>query len=109
MERSAANPDFALAQFQRLMKDLRAGNWQRTSFAPWEMELLLDIAACEKDVASRRDLLNRYQKAVERRLANHCEMPMKLSEYVAGLQARHSSRPIASVDETEPHCASALS
>jgi hypothetical protein len=95
---SGQNSDVVLARFQRLMKDVRQGEWRRNSFAPWEIELLLDIAACDPEIQRRRALLERYQKAVERRLANHCELPMKLSEYIAGLRARQSARFAAQAD-----------
>jgi hypothetical protein len=87
--------DFVLERFQRLMRDVRLGDWRRNSFAPWEIELLLDIAGCDPEIQRRRALLDRYQKAVERRLANHCELPMKLSEYIAGLKARQHARQAA--------------
>lgn len=106
--RDALNSDFVLARFQRLMKDLRSGDWRRNSFEPWEIELLLDIAACDPEIQRRRALLERYQKAVEKRLANHCELPMKLSEYIAGLDARHQAR-LAARAERQNLYASALS
>lgn len=105
---SALNSDVVLARFQRLMKDVRLGDWRRNCFEPWEIELLLDIAACDPEIQRRRALLDRYQKAVERRLANHCELPMKLSEYIAGLRARHNAR-VAAQTEREDVYASALS
>lgn len=92
-----------LTRFQRLMKDVRAANWQRTSFDAWEIELLLDIADCSSEFEQRRALLDRYQKAVERRLSNHCEMPMKLSEYIAGLRARHAARTEAQQPARPPY------
>jgi hypothetical protein len=92
------NSDVVLARFQRLMKDVRVGDWQRNCFEPWEIDLLLDIAACHQEIQQRRALLDRYQKAVERRLANHCEMPMKLSEYIASLRARQNARFAAQLE-----------
>lgn len=106
--RDPLDSDFVLARFQRLMKDVRMGDWRRNSFEPWEIELLLDIAACDPEIQRRRALLERYQKAVERRLANHCELPMKLSEYIAGLRARRSAR-LAAQAERETLYSPALS
>jgi hypothetical protein len=105
---AALNSDYVLARFQRLMKDVRMGDWTRNSFDPWEIELLLDIAACDPEIQRRRGLLERYQRAVERRLSNHCELPMKLSEYISGLRARQDAR-VAAQSARESIYASALS
>lgn len=79
-------------RFNRLIQDVMKGNWQRTQFEPWEIEILLDIQSCADEALQRRDLLPRYQKAVQRQLANRRAMPMKLSEYVAGLKSRRNGR-----------------
>jgi len=84
--------EFVLSRFNRLMKDVLTGNWQRTSFEPWEVELLLDIQACSAEMRSRRDLLVRYQKAVQRQLSQRREMPMRLSDYIRHLNHRQAAR-----------------
>lgn len=84
--------DDVLPRFNRLMQDVIKGDWRRNSFAPWEMALMLDIQACAGEVAARRDLLPRYQKAVQRQLSRRREMPMTLSTYVESLRARQSAR-----------------
>lgn len=93
--------DYVLPRFNRLIQDVIKGNWQRTSFEPWEIAILLDIQACEGEIRSRRDLLPRYQKAVQRQLANRRAMPMLLSEYVRHLEVRHASRTGAVVRDDE--------
>jgi hypothetical protein len=98
--------EMVVSRFNRLMKDVISGQWQRTSFESWEIELLLDIEACAGEIRSRRDLLTRYQKAVQRQLAQRREMPMKLSEYVSHLRTRQAARQTR---VTESEFASALS
>ncbi len=84
--------DEILPRFNRLMKDVIAANWTRTSFAPWEVELILDFEACAAERRARRDLMQRYHRAVLRQLQNRREMPMKLSTYIGMLQERQTSR-----------------
>ncbi len=100
--------DCMLTRFTGLMKTVVKGNWQRNAFEPWELELLLDIFEHGEEMQRHRNLLARYQKAVEKRLSSHREMPMKLSEYLASLEARRRVRH-QSEEETEPSCVSALS
>ena len=87
-----------LPRFNRLMQDVIKGSFQRTSFEPWEVELLLDIQACVSEVETRRDLLKRYQKAVQRQLSRRGQRPMLLSEYVESLRSRQLSRLAQRVD-----------
>ena len=58
--------DAILAQFNRLMQEVLRGNMHRTTFRPWEVELLLDIESCGLMDSSRRETLRRYQRAVQR-------------------------------------------
>jgi len=98
-----------LPRFRRLMQDVVRGRWQRNSFESWEIELLLDLEACAPAIAARRDLLARYQKAVERQLGKRGQLPMKLSEYVESLRARQLSRLGARVEHRRPDMEPALS
>jgi hypothetical protein len=98
-----------LPRFRRLMQDVTRGRWQRNSFESWEIELLLDIEACGPIIAARRDLLPRYQKAVERQLGKRGQLPMKLSEYVESLRARQLSRLGTRVENRRPVMEPALS
>jgi hypothetical protein len=71
-----------LAQFNRLMQELMRGSIARNSFRPWEIELLLDIDSCDLRDTSRRELLRRYQRIVQKQLEKGATRPMKLSEYL---------------------------
>ena len=81
-----------LAQFNRLMQELLGGNFRRNNFRPWEIELLLDMESCEIGQPSRRVVLRRYQKAVQRQMLKGGRLPMKLSEYLAGARAMSADR-----------------
>ncbi len=81
-----------LPRFNRLMQDVIKGSFQRTSFEPWEVQLLLDIQGCVEEVETRRDLLKRYQKAVQKQLGRRGQRPMLLSEYVESLRSRQLAR-----------------
>ena len=71
-----------LLQFNRLMQDLLRGKIQRNTFQSWEVEILLDIEACEMRDASRREVLRRYQKAANRYFDRGGRTLLKLSEYL---------------------------
>jgi hypothetical protein len=81
-----------LNQFNRLLNELLKGTLSRNSFLPWEVTLLLDIDASDPNMPGRRDLLKRYQKAVQRQMERGAAMPMLFSEYVSSLP---SNRKIA--------------
>jgi hypothetical protein len=74
--------DAVLAQFNRLIQELLRGNMHRNTFRPWEIELLLDIEGCNLREANKRDMLRRYQKAVQRHMEKGARLPLKLSEYL---------------------------
>jgi hypothetical protein len=74
-----------LGRFNLLMRDLLAGHSKRNGFAPWEVELLIDIAGCRLEPGRERSTLIRYRQAATRQFENGKLAPMKLSEY---LQAR---------------------
>jgi len=82
-----------LARFNRLMRDLEKGVTARNCFRDWEVELLLDIAKCDFHESNRKRVLQRYRKAVERRLESGALRPMKLSEYLARSHSRASAAP----------------
>jgi len=77
-----------LAQFNRLLTELLRGNMNRNSFQPWEIEILLDIESCDLRDSNRREMLRRYQKAVQRDMERGAPMPMRLSQYLDSLRAR---------------------
>ena len=57
MHESLPDSDAVLAQFNRLIQELLRGNMHRNTFRPWEVELLLDIEACNLRDSSRRETL----------------------------------------------------
>ncbi len=56
----------------------------RNTFQPWEIEILLDIEACQIREPVKRETLRRYQKAVQRSMEKGAPMPLRLSEYLNG-------------------------
>ena len=76
------------AQFNRLINELLKGVINRNTFQPWEIEVLLDIQGCDIGDVSEKDILKRYQKAVQRSYERGVKMPLKLSEYLNTLKNR---------------------
>jgi hypothetical protein len=77
-----------LNRFNRLMQELIRGAMNRNTFQPWEIDILLDIEACQIREPVKRETLRRYQKAVQRSMEKGAPMPLRLSEY---LNAKKSS------------------
>jgi len=73
-----------LNRFNRLMQELIRGNMNRNTFQPWEIEILLDIEACQLREPVKRETLRRYQKAVQRAMEKGAPTPLRLSEYLKG-------------------------
>jgi hypothetical protein len=88
MHEFAPDSDAILAQFNRLIQELLRGNMHRNTFRPWEIELLLDIEACNLRDSSRREMLRRYQRAVQRHLEKGGKAPLKMSEYLESVRVR---------------------
>ena len=86
-----------LAQFNRLIQELLRGNMNRNTFRPWEIDILLDIEACQIRDATRRETLRRYQRAVQRQMEKGASKPMMLSEYLESLRARRAESDRATV------------
>lgn len=82
MSEGPTDPEEALVQFNRLLRELLRGQINRNTFRPWEVELLLDIESCNLRDSSRESTLRRYQKAVQRQLLRGITPPMKLSEFL---------------------------
>lgn len=80
-----------LSRFNRLMRDIEDGEITRTCFRAWEVELLLDIQTCDLPPANRGRILQRYRRAVQRRLEQGSPRPLMLSEYLARLRSRAGS------------------
>ena len=68
-----------------------------------EVELLLDIEGCNLTGSNRREILRRYQKAVQRHLENGGTRPLTLSEYLAAKRekARIKASQLAASSKTE--------
>jgi len=73
-----------LNRFNRLMQELIRGNMNRNTFQPWEIEILLDLEACQIREPVKRETLRRYQKAVQRAMEKGAPTPLRLSEYLSG-------------------------
>ncbi|MGE5644836.1 MAG: hypothetical protein ACM336_03485 [Acidobacteriota bacterium] len=71
-----------LIRFDRFMRDVENGDTSRTSFRPWEVELLIDLHSCPLG-PDRKRVLQRYSKAVRRGLERGETRPLRLSEYLA--------------------------
>ena len=91
MDESLPDSDAVLAQFNRLVQELLRGNMHRNTFRPWEIELLLDIEGCSLRETNRRDILRRYQKAVQRHMEKGARLPLKLSEYLAAVKSKRAN------------------
>jgi hypothetical protein len=93
MHDSLPDSDAVLAQFNRLVQELLRGSMQRNTFRPWEVELLLDIENCNLRETSKREILRRYQKAVQRQMEKGARLPLKLSEYLEAAKAKRNPNP----------------
>ena len=91
MHETLPDSDAVLAQFNRLIQELLRGNMHRNTFRPWEVELLLDIEACNLRDSSRRETLRRYQRAVQRHMEKGARLPLKLSEYLNAVKAKKTT------------------
>lgn len=88
-----------LNRFNRLMQELIRGNMNRNTFQPWEIQILLDIEACQIREPVKRETLRRYQKAVQRAMEKGAPTPLKLSEYLSGKKGAATQTAPATVTE----------
>src|ERR1700694_1788949 len=89
--------DAVLARFNKLVQELLRGAITRNTFRPWEVDILLDIEGCNLREGGRREILRRYQKAVQRSMEKGASTPLKLSEYLDMQKARRSVTAAESV------------
>jgi hypothetical protein len=82
-----------LNRFNRLMQELIRGAMNRNTFQPWEIDILLDIEACQIREPVKRETLRRYQKAVQRSMEKGAPMPLRLSEYLTGKKGGPAPAP----------------
>jgi hypothetical protein len=87
--------EIVLARFNRLIQELLRGTMNRNTFRQWEIDILLDIEACNLRDAGKRDIMRRYQKAVQRAMDRGAPAPMKLSEYLGTLKAARNGSAVA--------------
>jgi len=71
-----------LGRFNRLMSELARGVITRNSFAPWEIEIILDLQTCKLEPRRRSETMRQYQRAVERQMERGPGPPMKLSDFL---------------------------
>ena len=82
--------ELMLNRFHKLLGDITRGATGRNAFAPWEVEILLDLANCQIMPRRRLETLRAYEKAVSRQMEAGPGPPMKLSDY---LQQKSTRRP----------------
>src|SRR5579862_7410998 len=92
MHDSLPDSDAIQAQFNRLIQELLRGNLQRNTFRPWEVELLLDMESCNLRDSSRREILRRYQRAVQRHMEKGARVPLKMSEYLESVKVKRQGQ-----------------
>src|SRR5580700_12165784 len=92
MYESQPDSDAVLAQFNRLVQELLRGNMRRNTFRPWEVELLLDIEGCNLRESAKREVLKRYQKAVQKQMEKGARLPLKLTEYLDSVKAKRAAQ-----------------
>jgi hypothetical protein len=80
-----------LTRFRRLFAELVRGRLNRNSFAPWEIELLIDFETCWLPSRRRTEILRQYQRAVVRQLESGPGPPMKLSLFLALREQRRTA------------------
>ena len=88
----APDTDALLHQFNKLIQELLRGVINRNTFRPWEIEILLDIEACDLKDSNRREILRRYQRAVHRHIERGASKLITLSEYLERNRARRESK-----------------
>ena len=80
--------DAMLARFNKLIQEVLRGSITRNTFRPWEVEILLDIEACNIRDGPKREILRRYQKAVQRSMEKGAPSPLTLSQYLEAVKTR---------------------
>jgi len=83
--------EIRLVHLDNLLADMAAGQFHRTTYQPWEIEVLLDIQACNVSEPDRKALLQRYQKAAHRWFDRGGRTLLLLSDYMA---KRHLHSPV---------------
>jgi hypothetical protein len=84
-----------IAQFNALIQEVVSGQFQRHVFAPWELDVLLDIESCRVRQSSRIGLLRRYQQATCQRALRGGQPLLRFSDFLLEQRRRRSSRKAA--------------
>ena len=84
--------ELMLNRFRRLLGELTRGDLARNSFAPWEIEILLDFDACELPSKRRGEILRQYERAVIKQLQIGPGPPMVLSHFLILRERRRLER-----------------
>jgi len=84
-----------ITQFNALIQEVISGQFQRCVFAPWEVELLLDIESCCVRQSSRNGLLRRYQHAACQRALRGTQPLLRFSDFLFEQRRRRSNRKAA--------------
>ena len=82
--------EIQLNRFRRLVAELIRGRTSRNSFAPWEIEILMDYDSCELPSRRRLEILRQYQRAGEKQLLKGPGPPMRLSHFLVLRQQRRN-------------------
>ena len=82
MAETAYSSDVVSSRFNRLLQELLSGETKRNAFLPWEVDILLDIEEFPVHSSLRKQLLRRYQKAVNRDFERGATAPCKFSDYI---------------------------
>ncbi|MGD0579796.1 MAG: hypothetical protein ABSC08_12795 [Bryobacteraceae bacterium] len=80
-----------LAYLDTMIAELAAGEFRRTTFEPWEIQVLLDIQSCEAEDVNKKEMLRRYQRAAHRWFDRGGRTVLLLSDYLA---RRHRRAPV---------------
>jgi hypothetical protein len=83
------NLELALNRFNRLVKEILQGEVRRTCFQPWEVDLLVDLQACNLTRSRREEALRRYQRAVKHQIERGQLPPVRFVEFLG----RHARKP----------------
>ena len=82
--------ELMLNRFRRLIGEILKGAIVRSTFHPWEVQILLDMDECDLEPRRRQEILRQYQRAVEKQLETGPGPPMKLSEFLQVRMTRRS-------------------
>jgi hypothetical protein len=74
--------ELMLNRFKRLLGEVVRQESARNTFQRWEIEILMDVEACQLESRRRGEILRQYERAVERQLESGPGPPMKLSQFL---------------------------